>query len=142
MSGRTPMKITMILAGFLITGAMAALCFHVVHRRDTNIEAGLRAVHAEDLRKRHRAELESDGVERETEKLVWDAPLGLAQQRVIIAVELADEQQQEKESSGRGDAPNTDIALQVAALARIDARIQELSDQAATRSLQYKAAQR
>ena len=126
--GKAVMKALLVLLGILIAGATITLCFHAARRQNTKArqEAGLRAIREEELNTRHRAELESDRIERETEQLLWDAPLGLTQQRVLIAQELADDQVKEKESSRRGDPPDPDIALKRAALSRIDARLREL----------------
>jgi hypothetical protein len=131
-----------VALGVFIAGAATALCFHSGHQRNTNIETGLKARHVEELDKRYKAELENDRMERETEAFVWDAPIGLAQQRVLIALELADDLQEQKVSSWRNDPPNPGIALEKAALARIDARLQQLKSEAATASMEDQTAQR
>ena len=136
------MKVSIVALGLFIAGAATTLCFHSGHQRNADIETSLKARHAEDLDKRYKAELENDRMERETEAFVWDAPIGLAQQRVLVALELADDQQEQRESPWRNDPPNPGIALEQAALVRIDARLQQLKSEAATASMQDQTAQR
>jgi hypothetical protein len=130
-----------VVLGLSIAGAAIALCFHAGHQRNANTETGLNVIHAEELDRRYRAELESDRMEREIENLLWNAPIGLAQQRVLISQELAD-LVRENGSSQRGDPPDPGIALERAALARIDARLQELKSEAASARMQDQSAQR
>ena len=127
------MKALLVLLGILIAGAALALGFHAVRQQNARIAVGLTATHAEELHKRYLAELESDRLERDTEQLLWDAPLGLAQQRLLIAQELTNDLAGEPQSSAKDNSPDPGIALERVELARIDARLLELKNKALTR---------
>jgi hypothetical protein len=123
-------KISTVVLGLLIAGTTTALYLHQDYRRDANANARLKIVHVEELKRRYQAEVENDRLQHDAEKVLWDSPIGLAQQRVLIAQELDGDLVAENQASQRGDPPDPEIALERAALARIDARLQELQHDA------------
>ena len=99
------MKVPVISLGLIIAVAIGAFWIRQNHRPNLAQDARARAAHFDDLRKRNKAELEDDRVERETEVLLWDAPQQLTQQRVLVAQELIDTQAQQKEFALEGRSP-------------------------------------
>ena len=126
------MKALLVLLGILTAGATFALGFRAVRQHDVHIAAGAKAMQAEELHKRYVAVLESDRLERDTEQLLWNAQLGLTQQRELVAEELDEDQAVETPSPAKNNLSDAGIALERAALARIDARLLALRNEART----------